>query len=80
MALIRYFKCDGAGTFLPDPKGPFSTSLRTGNIKAANKAALCDGHGQKTRVFSKILILKFYSKANSNFFENLHFRQFPAIR
>ena len=50
MALFRYFKCDSAGTFLPDPKGPLSTSLSTGTIKAANKAVLCDGHGQKTHM------------------------------
>ena len=40
MALIRYFKRDSAGTFLPDPKGPLSTSLSSGNIKAAKKAVL----------------------------------------
>ena len=33
-----------------DPKGPLSTSLSTGTIKAANKAALCDGRGQKAHV------------------------------
>ena len=41
MALFRYFKHDtgsSAGTFLPDPKGPLSTTLGTGTIKAANKA------------------------------------------
>ena len=71
MALFRYFKRDSAGTFLPGPKGPLSTSLSTGTIKAANKAVLCDGHGQKARVFSKLLISKIYSKANFNFFESL---------
>ena len=51
MALFRYFKRDdSAGTFLPDPKGPLSTSLSTGAIKAANKAVLCDGHSQKAQV------------------------------
>ena len=44
MALFRYFKRDSAGspagTFLPDPKGPLSTTLGTGRIKAANKAVL----------------------------------------
>ena len=50
-ALFRYFKRDSAGTFLSDPKGPLSTSLSTGNIKAASKAVLCDGCGQKAHVF-----------------------------
>ena len=51
MALFCYFKRDSAGTFLPDPKGPLSTSLSTGTIKAANKAVLCDGRGQKAHVY-----------------------------
>ena len=45
MALFRYFKRDSAGTFLPDPKGPLSTTLSAGTIKAANKAVQCDGRG-----------------------------------
>ena len=54
MALFRYFKRDSAGTFLPDPKGPLSNFLSTGTIKAANKADLCDGHGQKAHVCFEI--------------------------
>ena len=50
MSLFRYIKCDSPGTFHPDPKGPLSTSLSTGTIKAANKAVLCDGCGQKAHV------------------------------
>ena len=34
---FRYFKRDSAGTFLPDPKGPLSTSLSTGTIKLPTK-------------------------------------------
>ena len=41
MAFIRYFKRDrerdSASTFLPDPKGPLSTSLSTGTIKLPTK-------------------------------------------
>ena len=37
MALFRYFKHDSAGIFLPDPKGPLSTSLSTGTIKLPTK-------------------------------------------
>ena len=71
MAFFRYFKRDSAGTFLPDPKGSLSTSLSTGTIKAANKAVLCDGRGQKAHMFFKLLISKIYSKANSNFFSKI---------
>ena len=35
--LFRYLKRDSAGTFLPDPKGPLSTSLSTGTIKLPTK-------------------------------------------
>ena len=80
MALFRYFKCDSAATFLSDPKRPLSTSLSTGNIKAANKAVLGDGRSQKAHVFLKLLVSKIYSKANSIFFENLHFQKFSTIR
>ena len=79
MALFRYFKRDSAGTFLPDLKGPLSTSLSTGNIKAANKAVPCDGRGQKAHVFLKLLISKIILKPIPIFFENLHFRKFPVI-
>ena len=78
MALFRYFKRDSAGTFLPDSKGPLSTSLSTGTIKAANKAVLCDGHGQKAHVcFRNYQFRKFILKPIPLFFENLHFESFP---